>query len=45
MFGFGDMAMGAGLEMNGMMDMNQGMMLTEMGMPGLGALDMGIGAM
>jgi hypothetical protein len=30
MFGYGDMdmAMGAGMEMNGMMDMNQGMMLT-----------------
>ena len=38
MFGFGDMAMGAGLEMNGAMDMADGMMLTEMGIPGLGAV-------
>jgi hypothetical protein len=45
MFGFGDMAMGSAMEMNGAMDMADGMMLTEMGMPGLGAAEMGIGAM
>jgi len=28
MFGFGDMNMGAGLEMNGAMDMTEGVILT-----------------
>ncbi len=39
------MMMGGGMEMNGMMDMSEGMMLTDMGMPGLGAMEMGMGAM
>lgn len=38
MFGYGDMAMGMGMEMNGMMDMAEGAMLMDMGMPGLGAM-------
>ena len=37
MFGMGDMAMGSTMEMNGMMDISEGMMLTDMGMPDLRA--------